>query len=532
MPKRDLPLDAQSTLVSRVFKGSIYVAISKTLDALVAIIFTIVIARALGAGSYGLVGATMGVAYIIGLLSYSGIPEATTKRVAENLAKRDHLSFGATIRSSITLQAILGILLSLACFALAEPLAHTVFGKDQLILPLRIASLMILFRALSSSFHGILQGLQKIGSSAVSNIFDFVIRLVSSIALVYAGFGVPGALAGFALGSLAGLFAVSLAYVTRRKEIPMRSDAEPPRGSLSQVRPLIRLGAPIAASAATVLIFTWADTLALTAFRGTEEVSWYNIAYGMVALLMIVPYSLHTAILPVISNFHSKDDTEGIRTGFEVSVKMTTYLLYFVVAGLVVLGPQIILLLYGEEFTQAAAPLLVLAAWALFRPWGVLSETVALGIGRPEISMKANTLTAFLCVLLNLLLVPQYGFMGAAFASTISILIGTGVLFGLVSRRVASRFPRRAFLSSSVAAFISGSGMFVMMRFFLWYGFSTSVPGLIVSIGLALLTGLLVYLLILSLLGGIDDRDMSFVRRLGIPFGGKVVSLLRKVGGI
>jgi O-antigen/teichoic acid export membrane protein len=90
------------------------------------------------------------------------------------------------------------------------------------------------------------------------------------------------------------------------------------------------------------------------------------------------------------------------------------------VIGIALLAQEFIMLYYGNNYAGAVAPLLMLLpgvlGFALARPLIAIGQ----GSGQIGLMVKLTFVPALLNVILNVVLVPRYGIIGAGFATSIT----------------------------------------------------------------------------------------------------------------
>jgi O-antigen/teichoic acid export membrane protein len=86
-----------------------------------------------------------------------------------------------------------------------------------------------------------------------------------------------------------------------------------------------------------------------------------------------------------------------------------------------VVAPYVLELLYGGQYTNATDSLRVLCVGtALFAPQSILANYFTVQMGRPWISMSIAATSCLINIALSLVLIPRVGFVGGAWATTVS----------------------------------------------------------------------------------------------------------------
>lgn len=186
------------------------------------------------------------------------------------------------------------------------------------------------------------------------------------------------------------------------------------------------------------------DFFLLSVIRSPAAVGVYSVAVTMAELLGRIPAAASTILLPRVAS--------GAPGGVAFTTRVARIVLLASIAGGLVLaavGSFLITLFFGDDFSGAYTPLLLLlpgtVALALAN---VLTSDLA-GRGAPAILLYGSLIGLALTVVLDLLLIPAYGASGAALASTISYVVATIFIVVVFSRRHRMRagellVPRRA----------------------------------------------------------------------------------------
>jgi len=521
-------------IANLMFKGSTWVFVSRLVDGIVALLFSILIARMLGVDRYGFIGVTMGVVGIVGIFTHLGLPQATTKYVSESIAKKDNAQLKGFIYASLLIEIVVGAFLSIILFLLADILALEVFNKPELGIFLRLTSPILFLGAISNTFMSTLVGYHKMRDFALINIFNFVVKLALAVFLVIRGFGVAGALLGFVFGWLVGTVLSVFFYLFKIK--PYLKKAFPTKISV-QSKKMIKFGVPMAVSMASILIYEWVDKLVLAAFSDEiKYVSLYSIAFGMVALPLVISRSINTSFFPIVSALDAKKDRKKLRQTYESIVRLSMLILNPILVGMIVLSPQIIKLLYGVEYEQAVYPYIILALWGFFRPAHTFAGSVLAGTGIPKKNAKIDGFTAVLNFCLNILLIPLfismnsgYGPIGAALATTSSYIIGMSIMVHLANKRIQAKLPLHNILKTLGAAFLAGFIMFIFMKGLISLSLTSGILMLFFALIVTFLIGLLIYLFLLSAFRAIREDDITIIRNLEIPMKKRIISILIKL---
>lgn len=185
---------------------------------------------------------------------------------------------------------------------------------------------------------------------------------------------------------------------------------------------MLSLGAIYALSLFILNLNYQIDIVILERLSNAAEIGQYTIGVGLSQLLWQLPAALGVVIFSYSSS--AKDNKEFSRT----IAKMVRIIFPFVLAGSVTLyyiSDYIIPIFYGEEFIPSIKMLKILLPGIVIMSFFKILNMDMAGKGKPAMSLKVFFPAVLINIILNIILIPEYGGYGAAFASTISYSAGS-----------------------------------------------------------------------------------------------------------
>jgi O-antigen/teichoic acid export membrane protein len=176
------------------------------------------------------------------------------------------------------------------------------------------------------------------------------------------------------------------------------------------------------------------DRFIITFFLGPAAVGIYGIAVLLSELIWNVPGAVSNALYPRTSSTRS-DSAELTARACRVSLLVVGALC--VVAAVV--GPPLIPLVFGAEFASAGPVLWALLPGVLALTAGKVLAPYLVGHNRPIVATLGSVASLVATVVLDLLLIPRWGILGAGIASSLAYIVGATV-FVIYYQRV-SRMP-------------------------------------------------------------------------------------------
>jgi len=185
---------------------------------------------------------------------------------------------------------------------------------------------------------------------------------------------------------------------------------------------LVRDSWPLVFSGLVVMIYMRIDQIMIGEMIGEREVGLYSAAVRLSELWYFVPMAIAGSMFPRIVELRMSDMKQYTRR----MQQMYDFLTWSSVAGALLLsffaGP-IIDMLYGRQYVEAAAVLRIHAWTGVFVSLGVASGKHLLAENLTVIAFYRSASGAIVNVLANLLLIPRYGVIGAAFSTLFSQML-------------------------------------------------------------------------------------------------------------
>jgi|GEM_PF-2728871 len=167
----------------------------------------------------------------------------------------------------------------------------------------------------------------------------------------------------------------------------------------------------------------WLDTLVLGFFVPEGFIAVYEVAWQLSSAALLVVNSIMAAGFPEISDMFYKQERERARV---LSEKMYFYGMLPVIGflgGAMVVGEEVLALLYGFEYTDAWLPLVILSLGRLFYVFETVSNKILYALNEQTASAKLAVVGSTSNVVLNVALIPPLLLPGAAVATASSYLL-------------------------------------------------------------------------------------------------------------
>ena len=405
--------------------------IGQGLPLLVGVVSVPFIIRGLGTDRFGLLSLAWVVLGYFAIFDL-GLGRATTKFVAEALGKGEEKEIPRIAWTSVTVQALFGLLGSMFLIALTPLLVGRILnvppeliGEAKVMFYILAPSVPIIL--ISSSFQGILEAFQRFDLVNAVKIPSSTLTFLLPLFGLYFGFRLPGIVMLTLLARIGAL----LVYIML--DFRIMPQLRKYSGSLSLFPHLFSFGGWVTVTNIVGPILVYLDRFLIASLLSMASVAYYSAPYGMVTRLSIISTSLSVTLFPAFSSLEGAENKEKIGTIFARSVKYILLTLGPVVLIVMLFARDILGLWLGTEFLlESTIVLQVLALGVLINSLAHTPFALLQGVGRPDIPAKFHLFELLIYIGIAWLLVSKWGINGAAMAWTLRVTLDTFLLFGAV----------------------------------------------------------------------------------------------------
>lgn len=421
-----------------------------------------IIARYLGPEGFGLFSMAIIIGDISQIIASFGINSALVKFVAEHKENKSKVS--SLFSSAFFTILIIGVITSIVLFVFSDALA-SIFNMSSLSLLLKIYASALPFMLAHGVIISLLMGLREMRYFAFIRILGAFLALMLILAFLMIGFGVKGAMLGTVL---AVIVAVGVAIVIVKKIVHFTLSNY---GKNTKI--LASFGSRLVSASMIGYIYTYVDTLMIGYFLTSTDVGYYETATSLSRFFWLVPNAIGIVAYPAISEYWAKKDIRAINKLVDKTTKYSSCILIF--AGMVVIffAKDIISFIFTSEFLPAVLPLSILIIGTVTS--GTLRSlgSIFAGVGRPDLTLKVTAIVSVGNALLNACLIPRYGIVGAATATTAARVLFVIIAVYLIRKVVAIKFDTFWFIK--IGTLVGISVMLFYVLSFLNHYFSSTI---------------------------------------------------------
>jgi O-antigen/teichoic acid export membrane protein len=382
----------------------------------------IVTARYLGTDGQGIYSLAILLPTMLMLFLNCGIEVSTVYYIG-----RKEETLGTIYKTNV----IAALMLSLTSLVIGTLLiwfaSDALFGTTpRSLLFLCLSILPVLF--LNIFMHSILQGKQDFKRlTGVIFFSQLLTLLLMCLLIIVFNLGILGAMVSTMTGHVTTLL-ITWYMLSHNYGLSLKKS----RASIGYIKKSVLFGIKNHLSNIATFLNYRADLIMIALFVNSAAVGVYAISVSVAEQLWFLSRAVSTVLFPKISSLHSEAERNRLTSVVGRSVLALSLIggiIFYFMAG------WFITLMFGADYTAGALSLQLLLPGIIV---GSLERIIAndiSGRGKPEIVMKVSFITVSCNLLLNLLLVPQFGMIGASIATSTTYTLSS-LIYVIIFKRL------------------------------------------------------------------------------------------------
>lgn len=382
----------------------------------------VLVSRIYGPAFFGLFVTALLVCHIMQVVSSLGVQKGGMRFLAIAHERDDRVAMLQIQRIAVIVPLIVGTLMAIACYALAPFIAVTCFKKPELVDVLRSFAFGIPFFSLLRTASELTRGFKTAKFAVLVEDLLMPALQIGLFATFHAlGFGFSSVAYSFVLSNL---ICSVLMFFTSSKlvlDYAPHADLKPSKHhETSGWKPLLRFSLPLLPLALLLNLNNSVDLIMLNLLTPPSEVGQYAAAARLVILFALITQPMKQIFAPLIAGQYGMRDIGKIQVLYRTSSRWML-ILTLPVFTFLFLAREPLMMIFGEGFTGAGAAVLGILAMGAF-----LASVV--GVAGDMLTMSGHQYLELACIsgglvlnfVMNLLLIPHYGIIGAAIATSSS----------------------------------------------------------------------------------------------------------------
>lgn len=184
-------------------------------------------------------------------------------------------------------------------------------------------------------------------------------------------------------------------------------------------RLLLRESFPLMLTSAAVIVYQRIDQVMIGRIIDKEAVGYFSTASRFVEVLIYIPMMLAQTISPVLTKIRAKSE-EAYRQRAQLFMNVSVWVSLLLAVAMSLLSYWVILILLGRQYLPAVAVLQVMSFKAASVALSNTAGTMIVVEGLQRWAIVRDAIGCVVCVVLNMVLLPRYGIVAAAFVAIAS----------------------------------------------------------------------------------------------------------------
>ncbi|HLD97890.1 MAG TPA: flippase [Candidatus Nanoarchaeia archaeon] len=501
-------MENKESLGKQALFGSFWNFIVAIIQRIGGLIFTVILARFLLPEGFGLYNLVLSVAIIFAMFTQEGIHKSLIRYLSEAIKSKSKDKERDYFKFILKLKIIILLFFSIAMAVCAYPLAYYIYNKPILFPLLLIGSIYIFAASLEQFFSSFFFAVKKIKYVAYKEIIFQVTRLLLVLMLfvwIFKDPSVENALWILILASIVTLiYTIYKSYKILPHLFKGRSQV-----NKKDKRRITKFSFFLSISAISIVFLGNIDTLMIgLLIDDVSYVGFYKAAFILAASVSgLLAFS--QVLLPIFVQIKKYRLEEVFNRSFRYAMLISVPASF----GLAVLGNYFLVLLYGHDYLNATTSLYFLAFLIVTSiQVGFFTELFS-AKERPKEPINLLVGIIVLNIILNFIFIKwfaiyslSWAITGASLATLISWLVYTIGLFYLTKKKLKIKTSVSSIIKPTIASIIMSILLIYLRNLF---GNINIVNGAVLVI-----TGVLVYTLLILLMGGVKKEDYIIIKEL------------------
>jgi O-antigen/teichoic acid export membrane protein len=465
------------------------IATATFLTSLGTLIFLVLFTKTSGAYAYGIweqVNVTVDLGIAFGGLS---LPYALTRFLA---AKKDKQEIQEEFYSVFCVVFLATLAVSFLLIIFANSTAAAFFGGAISIV--RITGVIILVWSLDWACLSLFRAFRQMKRYSIFIVADIYGQIGLITYLLLSGHGILSVVLSI-LAIRAMLFFII--FFIMKSQIGIK------RPHFSRIREYLNFSLPTIPASISLWVVASSDRYVIGYFLGAASVGIYSAGYRLGSIILMVGMILNFVLPPTVSKLYDEGKLDEVKTHLSYSLKYFLALAIPFIFGAALVGEQVMRIFSTPEIASQGyfiVPLVALAA-LLYGSQIVIAHSLIL-VKKTKIFGAIWTISALLNLLLNILLVPYMGILGAAIATVVAYSLALALITYYSCKEFRFNIEWSFILKSIVAS--------IIMSLVIW----RVNPERGLDVIFVIIGGIIMYAVLLLLMKGFKREESRFFREL------------------
>ena len=439
----------------RILQNTSYLTGAFIIQKILAFLYFIIIAGALGAYDLGIYDPSKALVPILLILIDLSLTSVLTREIARTPEKAlTYLSNALSIKTVLAVVLLIGF----GIFTNFLPLSGTEHVTYYLV------ALIVAFDSYTTTFFAFFRGLQKMQYEAIGMILTQLMAMAVGIGLLKYGYGVRGLFAATLVGSISN-FIYAMYFTKKHLGVLPKF-----RWQKKVIIWMLKIAFPFALYAILAKIFSYTDRFLLLLHVDKQFIGYYATAYKLTFALEFLPASFAAAFYPAMSALYIKDRSQLVGI-FERSLYYLLIISMPICICSLFIADKIFTTLWHHAYTNSILSFQIMIASLVFIFCNFPVGSLLNATNRQKINTINMAITVLVNLVLNLLLIDSLKQNGCAIATAISVtflfLLGLIQAYRVVKFRVG--YLLKIFIKTAIFSLIIGVLLYLVKSYISLY---------------------------------------------------------------
>lgn len=385
--------------------------------------FTMYTAQYLGAKGFGVLSFAFAFTGMFSIFTDAGLAQLTVREVArdKSLAER-------YIGNTLSIKLVLSVITISITYITVSILNY----PSKTILVVVLISLSVIINAFSKVFFSIFQAFEKVEFQSIGQILNSILMFVGALIAIKYNYDIIAFSYLYVIMNF-----INLTYIVAITAFKFTKPVL--KAEFVLWKELFIKALPFAITGISINIYSWIDTVMLSLLKGDEVVGWYNAAYRLIFVLLFIPVVFNNAVYPLMSQYYVSSK-ETLIISFEKLFKSMIYIGLPIGTGTMFVADKVTILIFGDQFINSIIALQILI-WSLVLIFSRSSFERLLESTNQQASVtKIFVFGAGFNIIINLILIPKFSYIGAGIATVLTdIIVLTFLIIATRNFKVVSK---------------------------------------------------------------------------------------------
>ena len=381
-------------------------------------------------------------------------------------------------------------------YIFAEPLATFGFKDPTAIYYIQAGSFLILLNVIESISLFYFRVFRQIKKFSYLTLFEAFGKLFFILILLKMGYGLLGVIVATLLVQIF-IFLISLLVIISQIGFVI------PR--FTYIKEYLQFSLPLTPNALIRWVTESSDRYLVTYFLGLGQVGVYSAACSIGNLIQLFVSPLQLILLPELSKLFDEDKIDQVRIYMSHSLRYFLLITIPAVFGLSALAKPLLGIFTTQDFLSGWLVIPIIALSGLLAGIFQIFVNIMFLVKETKSTTYINIVAAVSNVLLNLLLIPSIGIIGAALSTLISYFLMIVLCIWISMKHFVFDF----YFYDIAKSIFSSMAMYLFVSRFI-------VSNIYELFGVAAM-GALVYIFVMFLIGGFSKYELAVVKKYTPP---------------